>query len=360
MMGFENKDRLRKLMDKIESASSGTGQKVERVAQEAAVLFNANTPGQCVDATRWIADRLNKLGIKNQERTVNIPFDASKKIEAGDSTTSHTILEAIFDDALWVIDTQLMQFTLPERNKLRLPEGFVFQYVYQASDYYDKVPAFSDSMCIEKINSAIISLAVSSTGAKDEREASTKLKVFDGFEAFINLRKARDLFERLKSVVDIRESERFRHTIPLLLAEKERLKNPDEPGKMLDPYYRYPSNCRPCSVHVMRILKKFHFKAELRTVEFPKEIYPDLDIDRHSFVVTEIGGKEFIIDIAADQFEPLDENKWADLGVVVLPVDVVNQYPARFWMYTGQITPADSSARLLKQVIPAAITRTEI
>ncbi len=198
------------------------------------------------------------------------------------------------------------------------------------------------------------------TGIEAEREASMELKVFKGFEAFINLREAKDLFERLKSVVNIRESERFRHTIPLLLAAKEELKNPDEPHKIFDPYYRYPSNCRPCSVHAMRILKKFHFKAELRTVEFPKEIYPDLNIDRHSFIVTEIGGKEFITDIAADQFEPLGENKWADLGVVVLPVDVVNQHPAIFWMYTGHRVPANSSVELLKQIMSAAVTRTEI
>lgn len=199
-----------------------------------------------------------------------------------------------------------------------------------------------------------------STGTEDEREASMGLKVFKGFEEFVNLREAKDLLERLKGVVDIYKSERFRHMIPLLLAVKEELKNPDEPHKMYDSYYRYPSNCRPCSVHAVRILKKFHFKAELRTVEFPEEIYPDLDIEKHSFVVTEIGGKEFIIDIAADQFEPLGENKWADLGVVVLPVDVVNQYPTRFWMYTGHRVPADSSAELLKQVIPAEIIRTAI
>lgn len=170
---------------------------------------------------------------------------------------------------------------------------------------------------------------------EDGREASMELKVFKGFEAFINLREAKDLFERLKGVCDIRESERFRHVIPLLLAEKESLKNPDEPHKISDPYYRYPSNCQPCSVHAKRILERFNFRAELRTIEFPEDIYPGLNIDRHTFVVTEIGGKEFIIDIAADQFEPLGENEWVDLGVVVLPIDVVNQDPARFWMYSG-------------------------
>ncbi len=156
-------------LDRIKSASSETGQKVKKITQEALVLFNPNTPGQCADASRWIADKLNKLGITNRERAVNIPFDASKEIEKGNPTTSHTILEAIFDGALWVIDTQLIQFTLPERNKLELPEGFVSQYVYQASDYYDKVPAFSDSMCIERIN--------------------MKLEVFKGFESSAELLK---------------------------------------------------------------------------------------------------------------------------------------------------------------------------
>lgn len=198
-------------------------------------------------------------------------------------------------------------------------------------------------------------------GVKSVRlETVQRLKTFNGFEAFVNLRKARDLFERLKSVVGIRESERFRHAIPLLLAEKEELKNPNEPHKIMDPYYKYPYNCRPGSVHAMRILERFQFKAELRTIEFPKEIYPDLSIHRHSFLVTEIGGKEFIIDIAADQFEPLGENEWVDLGVVVLPVDTVNQYPETFWMYTGRIASANSSIELLKRVTPAAVTRTGI
>jgi hypothetical protein len=191
-------------------------------------------------------------------------------------------------------------------------------------------------------------------------DKNIELKIFKGFEAFIGLREAKDLFNRLKDVIDIRESERFRHVIPLLLTAKKELKDPDEPHKMHDSYYRYPSNCQPCSVHAMRILKKFHFKAELRTIEFPEEIYPDLNIDKHSFAVTEIGGEEFIIDIAADQFELLGENKWADLGVVVLPVDVVNQYPTRFWMYIGQRVPTGSSAQLLEQIIPAVVTRIEI
>ena len=147
----------------LSTANSETGQKVNMVVQEAAGLFDANTPAQCVDATRWIAAKLDNLDIKNQERTINIPFDASKEIEIGDPTTSHTILEAIFDDTIWVIDTQLMQFTLLERNKLKLPEKFVFQYVYQASDYYAKVPVFSDSVCAERIDSATISLAYNHT-----------------------------------------------------------------------------------------------------------------------------------------------------------------------------------------------------
>jgi len=201
---------------------------------------------------------------------------------------------------------------------------------------------------------------ISSTGAEYERETSMRLKVFKGFEVFINLREAKHLFERLKGLCDIGKSERFRHVIPLLLAAKERLKNPDEPHKMFDPYYRYPSNCKPCSVHAMRILDEYHFKVKLRTIEFPEEIYPDLNIDRHVFVVTEIGGKEFIIDIAADQFEPLGENKWADLGVVVLPIDVVKQDPTRFWMYPGSRALADSSAQLSKKVMPATATRTGI
>lgn len=161
----------------------------------------------------------------------------------------------------------------------------------------------------------------------------TSLKVFNGFERFVNLRKPGDLFERLGGIIDIRKDERFRHVIPLLLAEKESLKNPKEPSKAADPFYQYPTNCVPCSVHVARILKRYHFKAEVKTIEFPKEAYPDLKIDRHGFVITEIAGKEFIIDLAADQFEPLGEKEWADLGVVVLPVEVVNQNPERFWMY---------------------------
>ena len=157
--------------------NSETGQKVNMVVQEAAGLFDANTPAQCVDATRWIAAKLDNLDIKNQERTINIPFDASKEIEIGDPTTSHTILEAIFDDTIWVIDTQLMQFTLLERNKLKLPEKFVFQYVYQASDYYAKVPVFSDSVCAERIDSATISLALNGT-AKEEFLESITVKMF--------------------------------------------------------------------------------------------------------------------------------------------------------------------------------------
>jgi len=151
----------------LSTTNSETGQKVNMVVQEAAGLFDANTPSQCVDATRWIAAKLDNLDIKNQERTINIPFDASKEVEVGDPTTSHIILEAIFDDTIWVIDTQLMQFTLSERNKLKLPEKFVFQYVYQASDYYAKVPVFSDSVCAERIDSATISLA--SNGAAGEK-----------------------------------------------------------------------------------------------------------------------------------------------------------------------------------------------
>ena len=160
--------------------NSETGQKVNMVVQEAAGLFDANTPAQCVDATRWIAAKLDNLDIKNQERTINIPFDASKEIEIGDPTTSHTILEAIFDDTIWVIDTQLMQFTLLERNKLKLPEKFVFQYVYQASDYYAKVPVFSDSVCAERIDSATISLALNGTAKEEFLESITVKMLMNG------------------------------------------------------------------------------------------------------------------------------------------------------------------------------------
>jgi len=121
--------------------------------------FDPQKPSQCVDATRWLVTELNRQRIRNQERQINIPFDASKEPKIGDATTSHTILEVSLNGQAWVIDTQLLQLTLQERNKLQLPPDFVLQYVYPAQDYYTKVLAFSDSICAGRITNAIIETA---------------------------------------------------------------------------------------------------------------------------------------------------------------------------------------------------------
>ena len=165
------------------------------------------------------------------------------------------------------------------------------------------------------------------------------LKIFNGFEKFVNFRTASDLFEKLVPGFDIKRDESFRHVISLLLAAKEALRIPDEPSKAMSSYYRYPTNCGPCSVRASKILKSRGLKAEVRTIEFSKENFPDLTIDRHSFVITEIAGRQFIVDMAADQFEPTGENQWADLGIVLLPVDIAEQNPEKFWMYVDRNVP---------------------
>ena len=130
--------------------------KVSGIATEVSVRFDPKVANQCVPASRLISAELNKLGIRNEEREIHIPYDASKDVQRGDSATSHTVLEAVFDGEAWVIDTQLLQFTLPDRNKLRVPEGFVSERVYRAEDYYKKVLAFADSICMERITKAEI------------------------------------------------------------------------------------------------------------------------------------------------------------------------------------------------------------
>ncbi|MBU1912730.1 MAG: class I SAM-dependent methyltransferase [Candidatus Omnitrophica bacterium] len=175
------------------------------------------------------------------------------------------------------------------------------------------------------------------------------LKVFNGFEEFVNFRTASDLFEKLGPGFDIKRDERFRHVILLLLAAKKDLKIPDEPSKAMSSYYRYPTNCGPCSVRARNILQSRGLKAKMRTIKFPKENFPELAIDRHSFVVTEIAGRQFIVDIAADQFEPTGEDQWADLGVVLLPVDIAEQNPEQFWMYVDRNAPGKSKTLMQQQ-----------
>lgn len=148
---------LKGKLKEIKSVSSPIKQEVNEIVREAVVLFNANIPSQCVDATLFIAGRLEQLGVFHKILTLNIPHDASKIVEIGDATDSHTMLEAVFDNKVWVIDTQLKQFTLTDRNKLTLPEEFVSRYIYQASEYYSTVPVFSDSICAERVVSAALS-----------------------------------------------------------------------------------------------------------------------------------------------------------------------------------------------------------
>ncbi len=128
---------------------------LKKIAEKAAELYNPNVPTQCVDATRWIAAELDKLGIENNEREIFIPHDCNKETSLGDSTTSHTILEVVYNGDAWVIDTQLLQLTLPERNKLKLSGEIPSKYVYPSKLYYEKVPAFSDSICGERITKAL-------------------------------------------------------------------------------------------------------------------------------------------------------------------------------------------------------------
>ena len=131
-------------------------------------MFNANIPSQCVDASKFIADRLEQLGIPHKILTRHIPHDASKVAEIGDATDSHTMLEVVFSNKVWVIDTQLKQFTLADRNKLKLPEEFVSRHIYQADDYYAAVPVFSDSICAERVVSATLSSDQTSSSPMNE------------------------------------------------------------------------------------------------------------------------------------------------------------------------------------------------
>ena len=43
------------------------------------------------------------------------------------------------------------------------------------------------------------------------------------------------------------------------------------------------------------------------------------------------------MDITADQFEPLSEGRFLDLGVVVMPYDLVLENSLRFWMYINSL-----------------------
>jgi len=150
-------------VDGITSSTVEIPSKLVDITQEAIKKFNPDKLSQCVSASRWISKKLSGQGIIFKERTIYIPHNCGKKVEVGDATDSHTVLEGLYNGEVWVIDTQLKQFTLPSRNKMALSSGFISRYVYKVKDYYMHVLAFSVSVAgIDRIT--------------DSEERDTKIK----------------------------------------------------------------------------------------------------------------------------------------------------------------------------------------
>jgi len=168
------------------------------IADSAVEIYNPDNLAQCVKASRWIASRLDELGIKYKKVRINIPFDCSKPAKMGEPTTSHSILEALYEGKIWVIDTQLLQFTLPTPTKLTLPDGFGSRYVYPAEEYYKTVPAYADSVCGERINKPFSQIPIRNKTISNKEDIHSR-EYLNSILGDIEREhiKARDNFERI-------------------------------------------------------------------------------------------------------------------------------------------------------------------
>ena len=226
-----------------------------------------------------------------------------------------------------------------------LLDDFSEQRVIEAQEYFDKV--YQEGV----VNKSGASSPVVAVKSYDPQQ----LNIFSGeFNRFTNIT-AKNIVERLAGIIELRKDDSFRHVVTQLLKIKQDLMNPDEAWKI-----QYPSNCQLTSVKAVRVVARYHFSVELGEVKFPKEQYPELSIDKHMFAKTKLRGKEFIVDISADQFEPLGDNRFADLGVVVIPLEVVNAHPERFWMYTGNKQQASSPSTMRKPSVSSPVVDTQM
>lgn len=112
------------------------------ILEETIEKFPPMKPVQCVNASRYICNRLNKIpDVIALERSLFIPSDCSLSIFTGTAhKRSHTIAEIKHGDKYYVVDTQLLQFK--ENNKLNLPDEFINQHIYTPEEYYTNVPCF--------------------------------------------------------------------------------------------------------------------------------------------------------------------------------------------------------------------------
>ncbi|MDO8603103.1 MAG: hypothetical protein Q7O04_04580 [Candidatus Omnitrophota bacterium] len=104
----------------------------------------------------------------------------------------------------------------------------------------------------------------------------------------------------------------------------------------------YPSICDSYAARVTQILRDHGIDASHEVCR-----WPELQIlmrapsynPEHYFVLSRIAGYEFIIDITADQFEVKDlYGNPQQLGLVVIPLEVVRNNPDKFWMYNGRLS----------------------
>lgn len=115
---------------------------VRVILMEAIEKYPPKKPGQCIYASRYICDRLNKMpDVIALERGLFIPSDCSLSTFTGTTPKSyHTIVEIKYRNKYYVVDAQLFQFKY--YYKLNLPDKFINQYIYTPEEYYSNVPCF--------------------------------------------------------------------------------------------------------------------------------------------------------------------------------------------------------------------------
>lgn len=181
-----------------------------------------------------------------------------------------------------------------------------------------------------------------------------ELKVFSGeFSKFINVTPD-TLAEKLKDFPVITGNVNFGQMLARLLSMKE--------GLMRQYYEKYPYYCQHVDI-VMELIEHGYTWRQITSLsqEFPALEYKNLPIKRHFYWFVVYGDSNddaFIVDLAADQFEGLSGDTFADLGVVILPMKIVDENPNHFWMYTGAQPAATSvNAQGRSATLPLELNR---
>jgi signal transduction histidine kinase len=154
----QEKEAARQITEVTGTVYSEIPAVLKQVAAEVLKQYDPKIPSQCVKASIAIEKALRERGISARQRAVNIPHDCSSMLETGGATDGHTIIEVEFAGGIWVIDTQILQFTQLDRNKLNRSNDFINQYVYPASYYYALVPCFETGVVLvgEEIKKSLV------------------------------------------------------------------------------------------------------------------------------------------------------------------------------------------------------------